>query len=314
MQKSLRIIITLAIAVAAILAGIWLWKYYMYSPWTRDGRIRAQVVTVAPDVSGWVRTLHVRDNEQVQQGDPLFMVDDARYQAMVNQDQASVMQRKFSWQQAQHQYERRKSLSKNAISSEDLESSRIQAEVARATYQQALAKLSADKINLARVAVTAPVAGSVINLQLRQGNYIKQGQASLSIVKQGSFYATGYFEETKIPSIQVGDKAEVYLMSGARRIPGHVASIGQGISNQNTTPDGQLLPRIQQTFTWVRLAQRIPVDIVFDHMPTDIKLSAGMTATIKIAGHSADDTDTVVREASGSHAEAGSDGALSDRG
>ncbi|MCM5704875.1 efflux RND transporter periplasmic adaptor subunit [Larsenimonas salina] len=282
MKKSLRIFITLAIVVLAVIAGIWLWQYYMYSPWTRDGRVRAHVVTVAPDVSGWVSELNVRDNASVSSGDVLFKINDTRYQAMVDQDEASVRHQKYAWEQAQHQFERRSALSRNAISSEDLESARIQADIAKANYQQALAKLASDKIDLARATVTSPVSGSIINLQLREGNYVTQGKSVLSVVEQGSYYVTGYFEETKIPSIKVGDKARVHLMSGGATIMGHVASIGHGISNQNTTPDGQLLPQVQQTYTWVRLAQRIPVDIVFDDVPDNLHLSAGMTASIQV--------------------------------
>ncbi|REC94345.1 efflux RND transporter periplasmic adaptor subunit [Kushneria indalinina] len=282
MRTIIRVFITLVLAAIAIALGVWLWQYYMYTPWTRDARVRADIVTIAPDVSGWVMDLDAHDNQQVKAGDILFTVNHERYEAAVRQAEATLANREYSYQLSENEYERRRNLGSNAISSEDRQTAKLNAQIARAQRDLAQAQLDSARIDLDRSVVKAPVDGSVINLQLRRGNYVSQGNAQMSIVRDGSFYITAYFEETKIPSIDIHDEASIWLMGGDQQMQGHVVSIGRGIANTNTTPDGQLLPQVQQTFTWVRLSQRIPVDIAIDHIPDGVYLSSGMTASVRI--------------------------------
>ena len=283
MAKYLRILLTVLIVLAAVFAGRWVWNDYMHSPWTRDGRIRADIVTVAPDVSGWVTNLNIANDQAVTKGDLLFSVDQQRYQAALNQSKANTENALYSWQLAKHKYERRTALlSQKAISAEDLESSRISTEIAKANYDLATAQQVTAQLNLDRTQVYAPVSGHIINLNLRQGNYVGQGASVFAIVKSDSFYVTGYFEETKIPLVHLNQQAKITLLSGGKPLTGHVVSIGKAIANTNTQSNGQLLPQIQQTFNWVRLSQRIPVDIKLDPLAEEIQFSAGMTATIHL--------------------------------
>ncbi|MFM2481222.1 efflux RND transporter periplasmic adaptor subunit [Celerinatantimonas sp. YJH-8] len=282
-KPQLRILTTIVVVIAAILAGYWVWNYYLYSPWTRDGRIRAEVITIAPDVSGWVTQLNIVDNQVVKQGDALFSVDPTRYQAILAQQQANTENRRYTWELSKHRYERRKQLTdKEAISQEDLETARINMALDKANYDLALAQLQSAQIDLRRTQIVAPESGHIINLTLRQGNYVTQGHPVLAIVKKNSYYVTGYFEETKLPLIHMGQKALVTLMSGGQPLPGHVISIGRAIANSNTASNNELLPQVQQTFNWVRLAQRIPVDIKLDSIPEHTILSAGMTVSIHL--------------------------------
>lgn len=284
MMKIIRVLVTLLVVLAAVFAGTWVWDDYTNSPWTRDGRVRADIITVAPDVSGWSTGLVVHNDQFVEKGQLLFRVDQQRYRAALAKSQATVENEKYTWALAKHKYERRKKLKKNyVISLEDLETARINTNVAEANYKLALAELEIAKLNLKRTNVYAPEAGSIINLDLRQGNYVKQGGSVLAIVKAHSFYVTGYFEETKIPLVYIGQKAKISLMSGGDALTGHVTSIGQAIANTNTQGNDQLLPQVQQTFNWVRLAQRIPVDIKLDPLPEGVLLSAGMTASIHLS-------------------------------
>ncbi len=283
MAKYLRILLTVLVVVAAIFAGRWVWNDYMHSPWTRDGRIRADIVTVAPDVSGWVTNLNITNDQAVKEGDLLFRVDQKRYQAAFNQSKANTENALYSWQLAKHKYERRTALlSQKAISAEDLESSRISTEIAKANYDLAVAQQATAQLNLDRTQVHAPVSGHIINLNLRQGNYVGQGASVFAIVQSDSFYVTGYFEETKIPLVHLNQQAKITLLSGGKPLTGHVVSIGKAIANTNTQSNGQLLPQVQQTFNWVRLSQRIPVDIKLDPLAEETQLSAGMTATIHL--------------------------------
>lgn len=283
MAKYLRILITLLVVLAAIFAGKWVWNDYMHSPWTRDGRVRADIVTVAPDVSGWVTSLNITNDQSVEKGELLFSVDQKRYQAALDQSKANTENALYSWQLAKHKYERRAELRRQkAISDEDLESSRINTAIAKANYDLAQAQQATAQLNLDRTQVYSPVSGHIINLNLRQGNYVGQGTSVFSIVQSNSFYVTGYFEETKIPLIHLNQAAKLTLLSGGKPLTGHVTSIGKAIANTNTQSNGQLLPQVQQTFNWVRLSQRIPVDIKLDPFPAETQLSAGMTTTIHL--------------------------------
>lgn len=282
MHSTIRVGITLAMVAAAIFAGSWIWQHYMYSPWTRDARVRADVVTIAPDVSGWVLELKVRDNQQVKAGDLLMTIDRDRYQAAVEKAQAVVDIRRQQLSLREHEALRRSRLGAKAISAELLDNAKISAEMARGEYREAQADLRIAELNLARSEVRAPRDGQVTNLVLAQGNYVKAGQAVMALVDTQSFYVQAYFEETKLPRIQVGAPVEVWLMGGTDEIRGEVESISRGITDRNASPDGQLLADVEPTFNWVRLAQRIPVRIKLTSLPKDIALSAGMTASVRL--------------------------------
>ncbi|KAF1071520.1 MAG: p-hydroxybenzoic acid efflux pump subunit AaeA [Pseudomonas citronellolis] len=284
MRAFLRILTTLLVVAAAVLAGLWLWRYYMLSPWTRDARVRADVVVIAPDVSGWVTDLPVVDNQQVKAGDLLMRIDRERYQADLDQARAVAETRQQQYRLRLSESNRRNRLTSAAISAEDRETAQINAAIANSQYQEAKAAASLAEINLTRSEIRAPRDGQVTNLRLAQGNYAQTGQAVMALVDQHSFYVTAYFEETKLPAIHVGQRARVTLMSGARELQGKVQSVSSGITDRNAAPDSQLLADVEPTFNWVRLAQRIPVRIQLLDVPPDVHLSAGMTASVSVVG------------------------------
>ncbi|MEE1947603.1 HlyD family secretion protein [Pseudomonas alcaligenes] len=282
MQSIPRVVVTLAVVLLALLAGWWLWHFYMIAPWTRDARVRADVVTIAPDVSGWVVELKVRDNQQVKAGDLLMSIDRERYQAALDKARALAETRRQQLNLRQHEASRRVHLGPQAISAELRENAQINAEIARAEFQQAEAEVKLAELNLARSEVRAPRAGQITNLHLAQGNYVQAGQAVMALVADDSFYVQAYFEETKLPGIRVGASAEVILMSGSEPLQGKVQSISRGITDRNAAADAQLLADVEPTFNWVRLAQRIPVRIELDQLPKELLLSAGMTASVRV--------------------------------
>ncbi|MDD2160298.1 efflux RND transporter periplasmic adaptor subunit [Pseudomonas sp. MIL19] len=278
-----RVVVTLVVVLVAVLAGWWLWHFYMFSPWTRDARVRADVVTIAPDVSGWVVELQVQDNQQVKAGDLLMTIDRERYQAALDKARAMAETRRQQLNLRQHEASRRARLGTQAISAELRENALITAQIARAELQQAEADVKVAVLNLQRSEVRAPRDGQVTNLQLAQGNYVQAGQAVMALVADGSFYVQAYFEETKLPGIQVGAAAEVILMSSNEPLQGKVQSISRGITDRNAVVDAQLLANVEPTFNWVRLAQRIPVRIELQSLPQDVPLSAGMSASVRVA-------------------------------
>lgn len=282
MRTSVRVAVTLCLVAVAIFAGFHLWQYYMLTPWTRDARIRADVVVISPDVSGWVRELKAYDNQQVKAGDLLLSIDRDRFEAALEKAQAVVQTRQQQLNLHEREASRRASLGPQAISAELRENAQINAGIARGELREAQAEAKMAQINLDRSQVHAPRNGHITNLRLAEGNYVNAGQSVMALIDDSTFYVQAYFEETKLPRIRVGDPVKVWLMSAGEALQGHVESISRGITDRNTTPDGQLLAEVEPTFNWVGLAQRIPVRIKLDHVPEGLNLSAGMTASVQV--------------------------------
>ncbi|CAG9223561.1 MULTISPECIES: efflux RND transporter periplasmic adaptor subunit [Paraburkholderia] len=274
-------IATAIVFVVAILIGRALWVHYMDEPWTRDGRVRAEVVNIAPDVSGAVVELPVRDNQFVHKGDLLMQIDPSHYQIAVEQAQAAVAARKAELQMRRDDAQRRADMDSLVVSKESRENATHTASAAEAQYQQALAALDAAKLNLERTRVVAPVDGYVTNLNVYRGDYAIAGSAKLAVVDSNSFWVYGYFEETKLPHVKVGDKADIRLMSGGT-LKGHVESISRGIYDRDNPQSRELLADVNPTFNWVRLAQRVPVRVKIDSVPDGVLLSAGTTCTVVV--------------------------------
>ncbi|MBP0594496.1 HlyD family secretion protein [Paraburkholderia sp. LEh10] len=274
-------IATAIVFVVAILIGRALWVHYMDEPWTRDGRVRAEVVNIAPDVSGAVVELPVRDNQFVHKGELLMQIDPSHYQIAVEQAQAAVAARKAELQMRRDDAARRADLDNLVVSKENRENATHTASAAEAQYQQALAALDAAKLNLERTRVVSPVDGYVTNLNVYGGDYAIAGSAKLAIVDSHSFWVYGYFEETKLPHVKVGDKADIRLMSGGT-LKGHVESISRGIYDRDNPQSRELLADVNPTFNWVRLAQRVPVRVKIDSVPDGVLLSAGTTCTVVV--------------------------------
>lgn len=281
-DRLLPVVFTLAAVVLAVAAGVYLWDLYMDSPWTRDGRVRADVIQVAPDVAGAVVELHVTDNQRVARGDLLFVVDRARYVLAVERAEATVAALEEQAAQRRREAERRTRLGTSAITVESREQAESAAVQAGASLRQAQADLDVARLNLARTEVRAPVNGHVTNLHLNLGDYVAAGRPAFAIVDSDSYYVVGYFEETKIPRIHAGDAVSIRLMGRDAAIGGHVAGIARAIVDRDATDGGDLIANVNPTFSWVRLAQRIPVRITLDPLPADMVLSAGMTATVVV--------------------------------
>ncbi len=281
-KKLLRVLITLCVSIAALFLAAALWRHYMVSPWTRDGRVRAEVVSIAPEVAGTVASVQVKDNQFIHKGDILFVIDQERYRLAVAQAEAAVNGQASNRRVADAKAKRRAALSDLVASTEEKEQYSGSASAAGAAVSEATANLDIAKLNLARTVIRSPVNGFITNLRLRVGDYAQTGQAAIAVVDSDSFWVAGYFEETKLPGIRVGDSAEMELMGRAGIMTGHVESISRGIADQNGETAGGGLANVNPIFTWVRLEQRIPVRIHIDNVPPETDLAAGMTCTIRI--------------------------------
>ena len=162
---------------------------------------------------------------------------------------------------------------------ETLKAQRLSAE---ANIAQAKAQLSQARVNLDRTRILAPVDGYVTNLLAQLGNFVNVGVNTISLVDANSFWVDGYFEETTLAPIRVGDSAQIKLMGHGQIVRGHVDSVARAINVANAQPNSQGVATVNPIFTWVRLAQRIPVRIHIDEVPLGVTLTAGMTATVEI--------------------------------
>lgn len=298
-----RLLVTVLMVAAAGWAGWRLWDHYELAPWTRNGRVRANVVQVAPDVSGMVANVAVHDNQSVAAGALLFSVDKARFELALEQAQAAVAaqtiaisNQRISLAQAQRESKRSSDLG-DLISLEAREQSRLKMDQAKGSLQsaeaalrQAQVSLNTSRLNLERTDVRAPTAGLVTNLDLRQGAYASAGHPVMALVDAGSAYVEGYFEENKLARIHQGDRVRVTPM-GAAALEGTVESVAAGIADRDRSTSANLLPSVNPTFNWVRLAQRVPVRVKLDQTSSSARLIAGQTVTVEIL-ETARTTDT----------------------
>src|SRR6266705_5097477 len=283
MHAVLRVLLTLVVLIAAALLSYDVAIYYLYSPWTRDARIRANVVTVAPDISGWVDDIRVRDNQFVHKDDVLFVIDQERFRLALADAEATLAARHAQHLMALEQYQRRSKLSPGySVTVETLDNARRQSETATANYQQAIASRDTAALNLKRTEVRASVNGFVTNLNLAKGTFASQGKPVMALIDSDSYRVEAYFEETKIPHIRPDAIAEIHLMDGSPPLQGTVLGVARGITDQDNKDGPELLSSIKPTFTWVRLAQRVPVRIRLTHVPPGVLISAGMTCTVVI--------------------------------
>nr|WP_233410410.1 biotin/lipoyl-binding protein [Rugamonas sp. CCM 8940] len=272
---------------AALWVGRSAWNHYMESAWTRDGRIKADVVSIGADVAGTVTEVLVHDNELVQQGQVLFVVDKARYENALAQTEAVLATQQVEKGRRSKEASRRAGLDSSIVSAESRETAEFAVGTASAQYHAALVARNMARLNLERTVVRAPAAGYVTNLNVHVGDFAAVGAAKLAVINRASFYVVGYFEETKLPMLTPNDPVEMHLMSGGAVLRGHIESIAHGITDRDASTGRELLADVNPTFNWVRLAQRVPVRIHIDQLPTSLQLVAGTTCTVVLTPHAA---------------------------
>ena len=277
-----RRLATLTVLLIAVAMALMIWDYYVTAPWTRDGRMRVQVASIAPQVSGQIVEIRVTDNQFVRKGDVLYVIDPFDFEVAMRSSKALVEQKAADLQVKQVQSERRQHLSSIATSAEEQQLFAGAAVQADAAFQSARQQLAQAEINLRRTQVRSPVNGYVTNLLLRVGDFAHAGTTNVSVIDSDSYWIDGYFEETKMARVCLGDRVEARLMGYAQPIMGHVSTVTRGIGVSNAAAGVQGLPSVDPIYTWVRLAQRVPVRIAIDQVPPGVPLVSGMTATVTV--------------------------------
>lgn len=276
-----RVFATLIILALALVGARRLWIHYNLEPWTRDGRVRADIVQVSPDVSGLVTEVRLKNNQHVNKDDVLLVLDRPRFELALHQAEASVAAVGVALAQARRENERNRNL-KDLATTEQVEEGQSKVDQLIAQLNSARAQRDVARLNLDRTIIRAPVNGIVTNVDLRPGDYATVGRQLLALVDTDTIHVDGYFEETKLPWIRVGDRALVHIMGIKATLHGSVESIAAGIEDRERSASSTALANVNPTFSWVRLAQRIPVKIKLDPTARDIRLIAGRTATVSI--------------------------------
>ncbi|RBL85450.1 efflux transporter periplasmic adaptor subunit [Streptomyces cavourensis] len=280
-QPLLRAGLTLAVVIAAGFLVSALWRAYVVAPWTRDGRVSAQIVRVAAEVSGTIADVSVTDDQYVKQGEVLYRIDNATFALALAQAEAQLAVAEASLRQKAEDARRRRGM-ESLVPAEEIQRANQAVTIAQAELRSAQVAVDRAKLDLARTVLRAPTDGYVTRLRLNKGDYAVAGQPNIALIDANSFWITGYFEETKLRGIQPGAAARIRLMGFDQVLAGRVASIGRGIADTNQQADAQGLPSVEPSFSWVRLAQRIPVRIEFELVPHEVVLAAGMTGSIEV--------------------------------
>jgi multidrug resistance efflux pump len=282
--KVLRYVATGALVVAALIAARHGWRIYMTSPWTRNGMVRVQVANVAPQISGQIVDVRTHDTQHVYKGDVLYVIEKFDFAVALDNAKATILTREADLAVKKAQNARRAALTTLSTSIEEKQVFDGNAKMAEAALASAKAAFSQAEINLQRTEVRSPVDGYVTNLLMRVGDFARAGTPNLSVIDEHSHWIDAYFEETKLANIHVGDPVEVTLLGFQAPIKGRIESITGGISAANAASSTQGLPNVDPIFTWVRLAQRIPVRISIEQVPPDVPLVAGMTCSVSVVG------------------------------
>ncbi len=277
-----RFLLTGVVVVLAGVLGWHLWDYYMNAPWTRDGKVRADVVHLAADVSGFVSDVAVKDNQVVKKGDVIFRIDQARFELALRQAQAQITSAQAALDMAKSDLDLYQKLGDGSVTRQKIQQAQTTVQQDEAAYAQAVVARDTAQLNLDRSIVHAPVNGILTNFSLQPGNYVTAGSPVTALIDQDSYYIAGYFEENKLDRIKVGDAAIVNLMGSKNGLKGHVVGVAGGIEDRERSDTTSSLANVTPTFSWVRLAQRVPVRVALDDVPADTALVAGRTASVTI--------------------------------
>lgn len=275
---------TMAAAIIGALCAIWyIWTYYALDPRTRNGHVRADIIGVTSDVSGIITSVKVAADQHVNKGDLLFQVDTRRFTIAIERARANLESAQAALDYAQQQASRNRGL-RGLVAQQAIDQSDSELRNARAAVDQARAALASADLDLERSSVRAPASGIVSYVDLRPGAFATPGQGMMALVDQDSLRVEGYFQETRLRHVHVGDRAQVQLMGDDRLLYGRVASITGAVNDSDTNIGRNLLPSINPNFAWVRLAQRIPVRVKLDPQCVSDALVPGRTATVVILG------------------------------
>lgn len=286
LKKIALTVFNLALIGAVAYYAYYAFEEYIHNPWTRDGQVRGHVIQVSPRVSGMIVNIAVLDNQLVQPGDLLFEIDTEPFEIAIAQAEANLKRQQINSQGRKIEYDRLQEIYQKdagAISEKDLIRRETSYNESLSNIDAAKEQLRGAKLNHTYTRVYASVEGYVSNVNFQIGTQAVANNPILALVDSNSFWVFGYFRESQIGEISLGDDARVTLMAYPDMpLSGHIESLGWGIAPADGTVGYNLLPSIKPVFQWIRLAQRIPVRVELDEIPEGVELRFGLTASVMV--------------------------------
>ena len=283
--KFIRKIVTVIIVAGAVLITLYVWGIIERHPRTDDAAARANVVGIAPRVSGQTIKLNVQDNQAVRKGDVLFEIDPEDYRLILEKAKAELATVDRQLAQAQDTLHRMEPLLPHGFeTAENVDKARTAVTTLQAQREGAIATINLEELHLSYCKIIAPFDGRVINLNVSAGAHVTAGVPVFSLLDTTKWYVIANFREAEIRHMAPGSEAIVYLSSAPnQRFRGKVQGIGWAVK-----PEGELdlppsgVPYIKRELNWVRVAQRFPVRIEVENPDQELfRMGASAVAIIK---------------------------------
>src|SRR6201987_2303048 len=284
-HKFIRKITSVIIVAGAVAITLYVWGIIERHPRTDDATARANVVGIAPRVSGQTIKLNVQDNQAVKEGAVLFEIDPEDYRLILEKAQAELAPLDQPLAQAQDTLHRLEPLLPHGFATADnVDKARTAVTTLQAQREGAIASINLDELHLSYCKVIAPFSGRVINLNISAGAHVTAGVPVFSLLDTSKWYVIANFREAEIRHMAPGSEAIVYLSSAPnQRFRGKVQGIGWAVK-----PEGEIdlppsgVPYVKRELNWVRVAQRFPVRIEVENPDQDLfRMGASAVAIIK---------------------------------
>jgi len=284
-RKFVRKIVSLIIVASAVIITLYVWGIIERHPRTDDATVRANVVGIAPRVSGQIIKLNVQDNQAVKEGDVLFEIDPEDYRLILEKAKAELATLDQQLAQAHSTLQRLEPLLPHGFTTADIVDKARTAEAAlRAQREGAVATINLEELHVSYCKVFAPFSGRVINLNISAGAHVTAGVPVFSLLDTSKWYVVANFREAEVRHIAPGSEAIVYLSSAPnQRFRGKVQGIGWAVK-----PEGEIdlppsgVPYVKRELNWVRVAQRFPVRIEVENPDPDLfRMGASAVAIIQ---------------------------------
>ena len=275
-------VIGVGIIVAAVISiAVTLLQWDM-RPQTDDATIRANFIGIAPQVSGHIVELNVRDNQLVQKGDSLFLIDPRPYKIALERARAERARLEAQFQHADdHSKHLEPLLPQHFVTQDRVEEARAQRASALAALNAAEAAVHSAELDLGFCSVRAPFTGLVVNMNISNGAFAKAGVEVFTLVDTSTWYVVANFRETQLRRIAAGAPADIYLQSQPfKHFRGTVVGLGWAVLPENgTSVTG--LPRVERSLDWIRLAARFPVRVQVENPDHTFRIGASAVVTVQ---------------------------------
>ena len=273
--------ISIFIGLGVVLVGAIVFSWWTVAPTTADARMFQYVVPIVPNVKGTVVEVPAVAMVPMNEGEVLYKIDPAPFQFSVDRLEASVAQAKAQKRLAEIEVERAGKLVRaSAGAQSELDRWRAELAVAEASIDSLNAQLGNARWELDETVVRAPHNGTVVNLQLRPGEFVTNMPvaAAVTFVSDELRTLLASFSQSSSRNIRVGDAAEmVFAMRPGQVYAGKVTHIIETSGEAQLSASGEL-----PTFTGAPLNSRWAVRVSFDDPEEAASLPQSAAGTLAV--------------------------------